>query len=202
MLISASALGALIYLAKTGALMLLRSPTVQNYVLSKFKRKPKPMKPVPEYLAIVEAECKALGVESDLMSAIISLESGWRPNETKYEPNYKYLWHTEHYAEAENNTVEVETVLQKTSLGLCQIMGANARWLSYEAPLMTLLDPAINIKMGVKYFAQRCNHYGSIQDKIAAYNAGTPRKKDGEYVNQLYVDRVLGYYSDLKKSKT
>lgn len=202
MLISASLLGVLIYVAKTGALMALRSPTVQNFILSKFKRKPKPMKPVPEYLAIIQAECKAHNIDPDLMSAIISLESGWRPKETKYEINYKYLWHPEHYAEAENNTVEVETVLQKTSFGLCQLMGANARWLSYEAPLMTLFDPAINIRLGVKYFAQRCSQYSSIQDKIAAYNAGTPRKKDGVYVNQLYVDLVLGYYSDLKKSKT
>lgn len=202
MLISASALGALIYLAKTGALMLLRSPTVHNYVISKFKRKPKLMTQPVQYASIIEQECKALNIDADLIMAIVNAESAWNPNAIRYEENFNYLWHPQDHAEAEKITLETESTLQRMSYGLCQLMGANARWLGYDKPLMTLFDPATNIKMGVKFFAQRCNQYSSIQDKISAYNAGTPRKKEGVYINQPYVDRVYGFYSDLRKSKT
>lgn len=202
MLISASVLGALIYVAKTGALMLLRSPTVHNFVLSKFKRKPKFMVPPVQYTSIIDQECKALNIDADLFTAIVNTESAWRPSAIRYEENFSYLWHPQDHADAEKITLETETVLQRMSYGLCQLMGANARWLGYDLPLMTLLAPATNIKMGVRFFAQRCNQYSSIQDKISAYNAGTPRKKDGVYVNQPYVDRVFGFYSNLRKSKT
>jgi soluble lytic murein transglycosylase-like protein len=76
------------------------------------------------------------------------------------------------------------------SLGLMQVKESTARDLGV-APA-TLLSPAIGISTGVRYLAIQLARYGGqVRDAIAAYNAGSVRRRSsGQYVNQGYVDDV------------
>lgn len=151
-----------------------------------------------DYIKIVRRECETLKVDPALLCAIIDTESNWRPNAVRYEKNFRYLWLPAKYADQENITLETETILQRMSFGLTQIMGANLRWMDYEDPLMTSFDPEKNIIFGVKFFKNRCDKYDDIKDKISAYNAGSPIKNGDSYKNEGYVDKVYKAYKEFK----
>lgn len=72
-------------------------------------------------------------------------------------------------------------------------MGANARWMGFSGPLTHLLDPKQNLEISCKFFSTVVlKKNPKLEDAIAAYNAGSPRRKaDGTYRNQQYVDKVL-----------
>lgn len=81
---------------------------------------------------------------------------------------------------------------QQCSWGPMQVMGAVAREYGFTGYL-----PALCGEQGVMY---GCMHLKRLWDRwgdefgksgaIAAYNAGSPRKYDGVYQNQGYVDKV------------
>jgi soluble lytic murein transglycosylase len=59
--------------------------------------------------------------------------------------------------------------------GLMQVMPATARMVASVRP-RALLDPAVNIGVGVKYLQQRLNQYGGdVELTLASYNAGFSR---------------------------
>ncbi len=151
-----------------------------------------------EYIKIIKDECSKVSLDPDLFCAIVNAESNWDPDAIRYEKGYPYLSNPSRWSSMASISIATETVLQQLSYGLCQIMGANARVLSYDKPLMNLLDPHENIRIGVEFFKKRCDIHKDIKDKISSYNAGSPIKKDGVYFNQAYVDKVYKYYSQLK----
>ena len=68
-----------------------------------------------------------------------------------------------------------------------------ARELGFDGRFLSeLTNPDIGIKYGAMHLKNQYNRYNDWTDAIAAYNAGSARKKDnGDYVNQIYVDKVL-----------
>lgn len=53
-----------------------------------------------------------------------------------------------------------------------------------------LHDPEVNIYLTTAYLRYQLDRYdGNITDAVAAYNAGSVRKKNGAYVNQWHVDK-------------
>ena len=128
-----------------------------------------------------------------VIMGIIETESGFNPYAARYEPNYKWLVTPEKFYKAYSTNPETEVILQKTSLGLMQLMGANYRALGYTRPLTALFeDVDAQIRYGIKFFLNLYEKYESIPAAVAAYNAGSPRKtQTGRYVNQAYVDKVL-----------
>lgn len=129
-----------------------------------------------------------------VMLAIIRTESAGRPFAVRYEPRYKWLHEPARFAKLHGITTDTERALQRMSYGLTQIMGATARSeAGFSDPLPRLFDAETNIAAGAIYFAKLIDRYsGSLDDAIAAYNAGSVRKKpNGEYVNQVYHDRVM-----------
>lgn len=154
-----------------------------------------------EYYSFIKTECAKQGLEPELIAAIVQTESAWSSNAMRYEPKYPKTWNAQKYATALKISLDTETVLQKMSYGLMQVMGANLRWLGFEGPLPQALDPEISLKYGCLLFKKMCDSYADLMDKIAAYNAGTPRRlTDGSYANQKYVDKVYTVYKDLKKA--
>lgn len=138
------------------------------------------------------------GISPVLLLSVIYQESGGRPWVTRYEPNYKYLHLPNIYAKNLNYSLESEICLQKTSFGLCQIMGSVAREIGgHEGYLPELFMPTINLTISSKYLMRLQNRFGSTANTIASYNAGSPRKaSDGmSYENQSYVDAVIGHMS-------
>jgi soluble lytic murein transglycosylase-like protein len=140
-----------------------------------------------------KAACRRFGVEADLMAAIITVESGWDPWAYRYEPAFEWLYKPEEMAKASGITLTSMRVLQKSSFGLCQLMGARALELGLKGSPAKLFDEATNLEFGCRHFATLMARYDDRSDQIAAYNAGSARREPltGLYVNQIYVTKVL-----------
>ncbi len=128
-----------------------------------------------------------------VIMGIIETESDFNPYAARYEPNYRWLVSPERYYRYYSSNPETKIILQKTSIGLMQVMGANYRAMGYTRPLTALFeDIDAQIRYGIKFFLNLYERYDSIPAAVAAYNAGSPRKtQTGRYVNQRYVDAVL-----------
>lgn len=111
----------------------------------------------------------------------------------RYEPHYRWLFRPEGMAQELGIPVVTEIMQQRVSWGLLQLMGANARVLGCRAPYLScLVDPETNLWYAFRFLKTLWKRYGPEEtDVIAAYNAGQPRKTDGRYLNQDYVDKVL-----------
>jgi hypothetical protein len=114
----------------------------------------------------------------------------------RYESHWKYFVNPELFARLNNITADTERTLQMMSFGLMQVMGGVARELGYRRNLLSLTDPVLAIDYGCRKLAQLKGKYNTTDDIIAAYNAGSPRKNGGLYVNQAYVDKVRGFMNE------
>ena len=128
-----------------------------------------------------------------LIAAICEVESRFDTFAIRYEPHYRWLFGEE--------LSPTETISQKTSWGLMQVMGAVARERGLRSKYLSVLTtPKIGIRFGCAHLAWFRDKKGySGDDMIAAYNAGSPRKKSGIYLNQGYVDKVNRRFQELKK---
>ena len=121
--------------------------------------------------------------EPELILAVIFVESGGRPS----------------------------AVSHVGALGLMQIMPptgaevADRLGVPWEGP-NTLLDPVINIKLGVAYLRTLKNRYADISIALAAYNWGPGRidrrLRTGEKLPTAYSDRVIQAYGEQIQAQT
>lgn len=135
-----------------------------------------------------------------LILAFCRVESDLDPNAVRYESEYRWFIPPE---KLEKNQVPrscsnaTESVLQRCSFGLMQIMGATARELRFSGWLTCLCDPVEGLCWGIKYLARQHRRFyqrHGLDGVIAAYNAGSPRYTvDRRFVNQSYVDKIKKY---------
>lgn len=77
--------------------------------------------------------------------------------------------------------------------GVMQILPSTARWMGYRGKTEDLLKPENSIKYGIKYLAYQLKRYrGNVVKAAAAYNAGSVRYGRRGFINQRYVDKVMG----------
>lgn len=144
---------------------------------------------------IIEREARLRALDPALVAAIAQTESAGSIYVTRYEPQYRWVVSPADWALKTRVTLDTETVHQKTSWGLCQIMGAIAREFGFAGYHPQLCDPNLNLKYACQLLARLHAKYGPIEDVVASYNAGSPRFDDsGKYVNQSYVDKVMGLF--------
>jgi len=138
-------------------------------------------------------------LDRKFIGAVCYHESLGIPSMTRFESTYRYLYFPERYAEALFITEATETNAQKTSYGLCQIMGAVARELGYADHLSRLSEPRLGLDFGCRKMAELKQKYGGeLSEMAAAYNSGNVlRLTSGMYFNQKYVDAVMGLYREL-----
>lgn len=148
-----------------------------------------------QILPLVKIAAERHKIDPQLLDAIIIVESAYNPLAMRYEPNFNSTAIPDSYAKNNRITVTTEKQCQKFSWGLGQIMGGTARFLGFGGPLPQLLEPEVNILYATKYILKLMGDYQFIDDQIAAYNAGSAKKKSNgkgtEYINQAYVDKVL-----------
>jgi soluble lytic murein transglycosylase-like protein len=154
-----------------------------------------------QILDIVREAAKAQGVEPALACAIAMVESGaqWPRANVRFEPRWRYFYEPATYAKYNGITVATEMALQACSWGPMHVIGSVCRELAYTGPLEALQDPKLAIEYGVKKLKKCLERFGEETQAIAAYNAGSPRKKIAPgptqgvvvYMNQAYVDKVL-----------
>lgn len=145
------------------------------------------------YRELIDETCKTVGLDADLVEAIMMVESGGNTWALRYEKGWQYQFKGAFYANLLNVTEETERELQKFSYGLMQVMGTVARELGFNEPLPMLCIPAIGIKYGclkLKQLIMRYQDHG-VDYAISAYNAGSAVTEGLEFTNQQYVNKVL-----------
>jgi hypothetical protein len=143
------------------------------------------------YLRDLDTESRRQGLEISFVRAIVLKESSGNQWATRYEPGFRYLEHPEYWANHLGQTEETETIQQKCSYGLMQIMGGTARGLGFSGMLSELYIPSVNIHYGCLLLSQKLRRYGDYPSAISAYNAGTATLIGIKFANQDYVDSVL-----------
>lgn len=141
---------------------------------------------------IVKTEVKDKGICPLAVMAIVEIESAFDAWAIRKEPVNRWLYKPGHYARKNHITTATETELQHFSFGLLQIMGSTARSpLNYEGNLLKLLNISMNLHYGIKYLAWIKKRFktNDMEAVAAAFNAGSPRLSNGEYVNQSYVNK-------------
>lgn len=149
------------------------------------------------YLRDVEIECQRQGLDISYVRALILQESSGNQWATRYEPGFRYIEQATYWADKLGQTEETETIQQKCSYGLMQIMGGTARHNGFAGFLSELYVPAVGIHYGCRVLAQKLRRYGNYMDALAAYNAGSPVKIGAKFANQSYVDGVMRLRANL-----
>lgn len=153
------------------------------------------------YDDIIKSCANEYCLDERVIRAVISIESDWRIYAARYEPGYLWTYEVKRMSEIVGCTTETMKIMQKTSYGLMQVMGAV--YLEYAdkegevtSPLC-LVTPALGIRYGCMHLASKANTYTNPLDLYAAYNAGSVRKVDGKYVNQRAVSKFEKAYKNL-----
>lgn len=143
-------------------------------------------------------ELKEVDVPKTVILAMVMKESQGNSFATRYEPKF-YDWLQKRITSAEISPYSkhasrfTELKTRATSFGPMQVMGQTARQMGFSGAFLTeLTHPEVGMYWGMLYMYQQVQKYGNIEEALAAYNAGTPRKNvQGKFLNQEYVDGVL-----------
>lgn len=147
----------------------------------------------------IDENAFTLKLDRLLVAAIVQTESAGIDKVARYEGSWPYFYKIKEYALANNITEQTAQVLQKISWGPMQVLGAVACELGYLGWLPDLCEPDLGVHFGALKMQQLSKRYTKMEDIVSAYNMGTARKDGmGIYYNQKYVDRVMGYYGELK----
>jgi soluble lytic murein transglycosylase-like protein len=136
---------------------------------------------------LIKASAQSIGLPTSICLAIAEQESSFIPEAMRYEPKWRYLLNESSFASSLKITVETERQLQKFSYGLYQVMGSVARELGFSDMLPLLLEPHINIAIGLKKLKALSIKHKDVDLYISAYNAGS----GGIGTNPSYVKSVL-----------
>ena len=142
-------------------------------------------------LGLIVALATQAGLPPEMVLAIIEAESGGNPYATAFNPNAAVKMQLKRPAICSEGT---DGVHQRTAWGVMQVMGLTARGLGFEGWLPELVEPEINIRLGVAYLAELKKRFFAahgLDGVIAAYRKGSPRKtSEGKFLSQGYVDRI------------
>lgn len=139
-------------------------------------------------------------IDPILVGAIIRQESNNNPYAIRFEPKYKWILTTEYFARKNGSSQDTEINGQKTSWGPMQIMGAVARELGFWAWFPQLCSNDVGVHFGCAKLSQLFARFKILDEVIASYNAGSPlRDKTGNFINQVYVDRVKMNMETIRK---
>ena len=173
------------------------------------------------YRDFIEIAAEAEAFDVNVLDALVQIESGGRADAARYEPAYCWVWNVVTAApfrtlnDDEVHAVEpppdfpafVGTPLeewtgQRTSLGLCQIMGAVLRERGYRGEFDLLLrEPLLNLQLGAKLLRELLDWAGEtggdLRKALAAYNAG--RGGWESPAGQAYASRVLARRAQIQR---
>lgn len=147
-------------------------------------------RPVIPFIAVIRAAASQNGLQAELVAAICFQESRFDPLAERHEPKFQstYIDSNPKYSRLPEPTRRQLA----TSLGIMQVMGVVATEFGLPvSALGSLCDPVIGLDYGCRKLRSLIKKHKTIEEAIAAYNAGSPRRMaDGTFVNQTYVDRV------------
>jgi len=140
----------------------------------------------------IEDASDASGIPENVIAAIALTESAGDRYACRFEKDYKWVFEVKKSASQARITETTEMMLQMSSFGYMQLMGAVAREFGLNGSILQLLEPALNFKYACLLLKRLAKKYKDKADIFAAYNAGSAIKTiQGKYKNQEYVDKVL-----------
>lgn len=153
-----------------------------------------------EYLYLIDLYASLFLLDSKLVKAVIQAESDWRTHAVRYEKSYVYLYKVDELAKKHSVTSGTLEMLQKSSWGLMQVMGAVAMEYGLNELPSALVRPEVGIYFGCLHLESMKHKWGNDPfDIYAAYNAGAVRKDNqGEYRNKSAMDRFRKIYNKLQ----
>lgn len=148
-----------------------------------------------ELLALIDEVATQHKLDTAVIRAIVQKESGGVAKRNRFEPAFKHLLEPFTMSRNLGITQATEEMMQMTSWGLMQVMGAVAREHGFRGYLQDLSDERLGLDYGCRHFKKFLDrpHY-TLEDAISSYNQGGPYKTPGGlYRNETYVDKVLEY---------
>lgn len=138
---------------------------------------------------------KECGVDEKLIRAIIAQESAGVPHAVRYEPQLrKAEWYRKTLPEQYK-----EDFHAYCSMGYMQVLYGIAVSYGFKGSPHDLLSEDNSIKYGVLHLKKLTKTYAVLNDAIASYNMGSPKKfgpdnpRHGEYINNDYVLSVNSF---------
>lgn len=114
-----------------------------------------------DYAGFIAKQSEATGLPSDLIEAVITIESGWR-----------------------------STARNGSSFGLMQITPGTATMLGFRGPLKDLFNPETNIRLGVSYLAMAYRLAdGDLCATITRYQSGLDASRPNA-ANRAYCKKI------------
>lgn len=168
----------------------------------------------------IESSARLYGLDIQVVTALVSVESSFNPSAWNPEPRYRYFWNVRSRSPF-RPVSQVETVSkfppadfptlegdpdqewwgQQASWGLMQIMGAVAREEGFGGPYLPYLifDPATGLDIGCRHLARLQKWAGgNINQALAAYNGGKAGNDRTPYRNADYVAKVTAAQQTLR----
>ena len=159
-----------------------------------------------EIVAMIQKVAKLEGIDVELLQAICTTESSLVFDAVRFEKNYRWLhfpkkWTERMQSKLPGYSQDTEEALQKTSVGVGQVMGAVCREYGYEENLALLVAmPETALSYAARHLKKQLVRFKTESDAIASYNAGHAAKDaGGKYANQNYVDKVRKNLAVLRK---
>lgn len=151
-----------------------------------------------ELLPAALLSAKRFCIAPRFLVALIELESGWNPLAMRHEPAYPWLYSIREMAQEVGCSKSTMEMMQKTSWGLGQVMGAVAYEHGLRAWAGELFRPEINLKYVCEHIQRMIRKFDIgfdvPLDLYAAYNAGSVRMIEGRYVNSTAVGAFRKVY--------
>lgn len=154
---------------------------------------------IDEYIDLANSIARTYAVPAPLLVRIADVESAWNPWAARYEPAFGNLYFPPGLQIQTTKITEQE--LQRTSWGLCQVMGATARRMGWVGPLPALCEPATNLDIAARYLAQLAHQAGDGKRwrwAITAYNHSERWKEINQaWWSEGYTAKFLDILKDL-----
>jgi hypothetical protein len=152
-------------------------------------------------IGLIKTTAEHHSLDWKLVSAIVYKESKGNSFAIRYERNWTYF-HPESTEIAKSLSQPMSScfTMQAMSWGMMQVMGTVAYecGLSFNRFPSELCLPQVGLEYGCRQLTRLFNRGYNLTAVIAAYNAGSPRMgSGGKFVNQEYVDDVLGLMASL-----
>lgn len=165
-----------------------------------------PFRFAPEISSAIRLAALTSGLDQNLLAAVVWQESRGRRRAVRYEEEFRWMWDvvlakpfrrlTDEERSSDTPPADFHGAVgaspqdewcgQRTSWGLCQVMGATARQLGYQgASFYGLWDAAVGLDLGGLYLARLIAKWDQ-SDAISAYNAGSPSEaNEATYVRPV-----------------
>lgn len=150
---------------------------------------------------LIQDSAEQLSISPDIVTSFILVESNGNPWAVRYERNYEWICEVSTMATLLETTYDTALMMQRSSYGLTQIMGAVAWQMGHRGWSTELLNPETNLTYFVKYLSKLIKKQSLTDplDMYAAWNSGSVKKIDGKYANYRQVANFRRIYEEVTR---